>query len=90
MKTKKSNKNSTPATRIPQIDLHGLNSEQAEEAILDFLNDAVLKGHKKLKIIHGLGSGKLKALTPQILANSGVTKRFEQSPDNPGVTNVYL
>lgn len=38
-----------------QLDLHGLNQQQAEELILEFINHAIHSGYRCINIIHGKG-----------------------------------
>jgi len=40
---------------VDELDLHGLNSQQARELLLDFLDHAVTASNYSVKIIHGKG-----------------------------------
>ena len=45
----------------PEIDLHGLSVEDALTVTDKFIDEAIVSGHRSLKIIHGKGTGKLKS-----------------------------
>lgn len=40
-----------------QLDLHGLRSEEARVLLADFLNDALRRGHRCVRVVHGKGLG---------------------------------
>ena len=40
-----------------QLDLHGLTREYAREELVHFLNDALKRGHRCVRVIHGKGLG---------------------------------
>jgi DNA-nicking Smr family endonuclease len=40
-----------------EIDLHGLRSEEAREALSSFLRQAARQGHRCLRVVHGKGNG---------------------------------
>lgn len=42
-----------------QIDLHGLRREEAREALVEFLRNAVKRGQRCVRIIHGKGLGSI-------------------------------
>lgn len=42
-----------------QIDLHGLRRDEAREALVEFLRNAVKRGHRCVRIIHGKGLGSI-------------------------------
>ncbi|RMG40329.1 MAG: hypothetical protein D6719_11260 [Candidatus Dadabacteria bacterium] len=74
----------------PVIDLHGYTVREAEEATLQFLSDLVLAGEKRAVIIHGHGSGKVKAAVHRVLAASGLVSHFEVNFQNTGETKIRL
>lgn len=73
-----------------QLDLHGYRVKEAEELLAEFLSDAIMAGSAQISIVHGLGSGKVKAAVHRYLSTCGVVKRFAVSMSNPGETIVYL
>ncbi len=40
-----------------QLDLHGLRSDEAREALATFLQDCQLRGHRCVRVVHGKGHG---------------------------------
>jgi DNA-nicking Smr family endonuclease len=42
-----------------QIDLHGMRREEAREALAEFIRDAVKRGQRCLRVIHGKGLGSI-------------------------------
>lgn len=65
-----------------EIDLHGLNSEQAKAVLRDFIADAVGRGMSCVRIVHGKGKGSgprgpvLKNLVNSWLQRLGVVLAF--------------
>ena len=43
--------------RQAELDLHGLNRDEARSALVAFLNNCLLRGHRCVRIIHGKGLG---------------------------------
>ncbi len=72
------------------LDLHGCTVVEAKEKVLDALNEALLKDVDQLRIIHGLGSGKVKDAVHALLGANRHVKNFRLEMANPGVTVVYL
>ncbi len=72
------------------LDLHGMTVEEATEALDIFLNDALLDGVTKLRIIHGQSGGRLKAAVQARLKLIPSIRAFRLDERNPGVTIVKL
>lgn len=72
------------------IDLHGMTREQALRAVEQFLSDAVLDGLEEVQIIHGRGTGTLKAAVHQYLERCSIVSHFSLLGTNTGVTRVVL
>ena len=60
----------------PNLDLRGLNAEDATNATLKFLDDAVLFSEKHLQILHGRGDGVLRRIVRDILELNKEVERF--------------
>ncbi|MCL2413012.1 MAG: Smr/MutS family protein, partial [Bacteroidales bacterium] len=60
----------------PNLDLRGLNAEDATNATLKFLDDAVLFSEKHLQILHGRGDGILRRIVRDILQLNRDVERF--------------
>ncbi len=73
-----------------ELDLHGKNVSEAVEMTAQFISDAIVAGHSEVKIIHGIGSGKLKVAVHQYLQSESAVKSFALESLNPGTTRVRL
>jgi DNA mismatch repair protein MutS2 len=76
--------------RVRRVDLHGLSVEQARDAVLSAVNDAILEGEESLEVLHGVGSGRLRDAVRRQLQRLAVVRSFRQHPENHGITVVYL
>ena len=72
------------------LDLHGKTVAETIDALDVFLNDAFLDGRHEVRVIHGRGSGRLKAAVHKRLAQHASVRAFRLDPANPGVTIVSL
>jgi DNA mismatch repair protein MutS2 len=58
-----------PSTNVPlELHLRGLRVEEALEKADKFLDEAVLAEHAEVRIVHGIGTGKLKKALAEFLA----------------------
>jgi DNA mismatch repair protein MutS2 len=76
--------------RVRRVDLHGLTVEEAREAVLSAVNDAILEGEESLEILHGIGTGRVREAVRRQLKGLPVVRSFRQHPANHGITVVYL
>lgn len=72
------------------IDLHGKTTAEAEAAIDEFLNEALLAGLPEVRIIHGRSGGRVKAAVHARLRQLTSVRGFRVDPRNEGVTIVSL
>ena len=72
------------------IDLHGLTVADATSQLERWLNEAILAKHSHLKVVHGLGTGKLQSATHQVLERYSAVRAFRVHDANPGETDVYI
>jgi DNA mismatch repair protein MutS2 len=72
------------------LDLHGFTVEQAREALLRHLDAAFRAGDASVEIIHGIGTGKVKAAVLKELKGIEAVRQVKPHPTNPGSTLVYL
>lgn len=72
------------------IDLHGMTSDQATEALDEFLSEALLAGLPTIRIIHGRSGGRLKEAVHRRLKQVPAVRSFRVDPHNPGVTVASL
>jgi DNA mismatch repair protein MutS2 len=81
-------------SRTPQtpdsIDLHGLTVEEAMKRVEEALNRALLDDKDQLRIMHGLGTGRVRDAVHAYLKKHGIASHFKLDDANPGVTIVYF
>ena len=68
----------------PEIDLHGLTVEEAIYELDKYLDDAFLASLHQVRVIHGRGTGALKAGVLEYLKNHRLVAGVEQAPFNEG------
>jgi len=77
----------------PEIDLRGLRGQEALEAVSRFIDDALLVEQKRVRILHGTGTGALRQLIRQYLNSAiGVAKFYDEHVQfgGAGITIVEL
>jgi DNA mismatch repair protein MutS2 len=72
------------------IDLHGLTVDDARNRVAGYISRAILAGHEQVEIIHGIGTGKLKAAVTKDLRSLSAVRAVKPHPTNPGITLVYF
>ena len=75
---------------LPTIDLHGLNSFEAEVKIKEFLNDSIRLCNYKICVIHGKGKGILKDTLYDILKKDKRVLSYRQDNINDGMSIIEL
>ena len=80
----------SPARVVTSLDLHGHTVEEGVEALVSFLNAALLSGASEVHVIHGRSGGKIKAAVHAQLRRFSSIKSFRIDPANAGVTIVTL
>jgi len=66
------------------IDLHGLRAEQSIEVITKWMDEGYALGHKRLKIIHGRGTGALRKAIRLHLKSVNYVKSYENERSDLG------
>lgn len=92
---KKKKNSSTRQSFVPEvmelsIDLHGYRVLEAVAALERLLDEALLKNATRIRIVHGIGTGKLKAEIQAFLSKTKHVKRHAIDQANPGITWAYL
>ncbi len=59
-----------------RLDLRGKRADEAEFAIIKFLDSAYMSGVDRVEILHGKGTGALKQLVHGLLRNNGLIKNY--------------
>lgn len=73
-----------------ELDLHGKTVLEALDAVEAKLNRAILANIHRVKLVHGLGTGRLKEAIHEYLSHSSIVSTYKLDEWNPGVTWVYL
>lgn len=77
----------TPPT---SLDLHGLTVDEALRKLEKWLDTVVLSDLSQVKVIHGLGTGRVQGAVHTFLQSQKVVRHFKLNPWNPGETDIYL
>ena len=72
------------------IDLHGLTVDDARNRVAGYISRAILAGHERVEIIHGIGTGRVKAAVTKDLRSLTAVRAVKPHPTNPGITVVYF
>jgi DNA mismatch repair protein MutS2 len=72
------------------IDLHGLTVDDARNRVAGYISRAILAGHERVEIIHGIGTGRVKAAVTKDLRSLAAVRAVKPHPTNPGITVVFL
>jgi DNA mismatch repair protein MutS2 len=68
-----------------EIDVRGMRGEEAITKVQDYIDDALVVGINKVRIIHGKGNGILRQLIRQYLNSSNIVKSLnDEHPDRGG------
>lgn len=73
-----------------ELDIRGLYPYEIESKIEEFLNDAIIHNIPEVRIIHGKGTGKLRAKVHEILKKSKVVKSFRFGNWNEGDSGITI
>ena len=73
-----------------ELVLVGMKADEALEKLEDFLPYAVMKGYESVKIIHGVGTGRLREAVHDYLKESRVPKKFYDESSRGAATIVEL
>ena len=75
---------------VSSIDLHGFTTLQVREALLAHLDAALRAGHAVVEVVHGIGTGRVRATALAELQRIPSVREIRPHPTNRGVTRVYL
>jgi DNA mismatch repair protein MutS2 len=70
------------------IDLHGMTTLEAREALLRHLDAAMRAGHARVEVVHGIGTGKVRQAALSVLTAIPSVRQVRPHPTNRGVTVV--
>ena len=73
-----------------QLDIRGWRVEAALEELESYLNDAALSGMSSVRIVHGKGTGALRAAIREQLAHHPLVKSYASAPPQEGGDGVTV
>jgi DNA mismatch repair protein MutS2 len=73
-----------------EVDLRGMTTDEAADAIEAFVSSAVVAGLSKIWIIHGKGTGALREKTHEVLKGIPAVKSFRLGAYGEGDTGVTV
>lgn len=77
----------------PEIDIRGMRVDEALQAIIEFIDDAIVLRINNLRILHGTGTGALRQLVHDYLQNLSTVQNFhDEHPQlgGAGITVIEL
>jgi DNA mismatch repair protein MutS2 len=74
----------------PQLNIMGLRVEEALKELDIFIDRAMVQGVPSVKIVHGIGTGRLMQAVRSYLSDAGYSKKVRGDEKNAGVTIVEL
>ena len=77
-------------TYTPELDLHGLRTEEAIIKLDAFLDKAIRDNMSKVRIIHGIGTGTLLKFVRKRLSENPLAKSFKQESQEHGGAGATL
>lgn len=72
------------------LDLHGLTVDEAIRKLDQWLDSVVLSDLYQVKVVHGLGTGRVQAAVHQHLRSIKAVRNFKINEWNAGETDIYL
>jgi len=73
-----------------QLDMRGWRVEAALEELETYLNDAAMSGMSSIRIVHGKGTGALRAAVRERLAHHPLVKSYTSAPPQEGGDGVTV
>lgn len=72
----------------PSLDLHGVTTQEARARVESLVDRAYFRGMDEVQVIHGKGSGKLRAAVREALRGHPMVAGLDGS--DPGLTRIRL
>ena len=81
-----------PAAPAAQLDLRGMRVDEALDRLPPFLDRALQDGHARVRVVHGIGTGALRAAVREWLGSSSMVSRWSPTEGRTaeGSTDVDL
>ena len=74
-----------------QIDVRGMRADEAVQAVMYYIDDAIQFNSSRVRILHGTGTGALRQVIRQYLGTVGAVKNYHDEDvrlGGPGITVV--
>jgi len=81
---------SPSASLAPELHLRGATVSEAIPAVEKYLDEALLQGLSRVRLVHGVGSGRLRTGITAVLERHPSVRRFQAADAGGGVTVVEL
>jgi dsDNA-specific endonuclease/ATPase MutS2 len=78
------------AAASQEVDLRGLTGDEAVAALVRAVDDAIVVELASLRVIHGKGTGALRARVAEVLKRDGRVSRFALAPMQQGGSGVTI
>jgi DNA mismatch repair protein MutS2 len=78
------------STAASEVSLRGMRLDDAEAVLIKALDDAVLAELPYLRVIHGKGTGAVRAMVHEMLKHDSRVARFALAPANQGGSGVTV
>jgi DNA mismatch repair protein MutS2 len=78
------------AAASQEVDLRGLTGDEAVTALVRAVDDAIVAELASLRVIHGKGTGALRARVAEVLKRDGRVSRFALAPMQQGGSGVTI
>ena len=73
-----------------EIDIRGMRGDEAMQAVMYFIDDAVMVGVASVRILHGTGTGALRLMTRQYLGTVNGVRTFHDEHINFGGSGITV
>ena len=74
----------------PELNLLGMTSQEAEHALMSYIDKAVVAGVNEVRVIHGYGTGKLRETVQKLLKNHPAVVSFRDGKYGEGERGVTM
>jgi DNA mismatch repair protein MutS2 len=73
-----------------ELDLRGRRADEVEVLLDNYLNDAAVSNLKRVRIVHGYGTGTVRSIVRDFASHHPLVKNFEGVPSNEGGDGVTV
>ncbi len=73
-----------------ELDLRGKRADEIEVMVDSYLSDAAMNNARKVRIIHGFGTGTVRSIVRDFASHHPLVKSFETTPQNEGGDGVTV